>query len=261
MSPPSLRTLSRSRTSTKCHGWRLDALAVRWAASTIRRATSSGSGLSSYSRIASTVRTASKIWFAMRGIVLGLWAEMDEAKSSSPRHERRISSPKHRAAYAAAMESPAKHKPRLVTSRSVAPAIHGTGPIGRFNSWLAVHITSAVGTMWAAYLFVLIAFVSLPQALHSFLNGNTYEGIAWLSQSFLQLVLLPIIIVGQNVISASQDARAEADHITLTTLHAINVQQLEMLEQQREMLLQQRAVLDLLQKKGITMPGTTDSIG
>ena len=48
-------------------------------------------------------------------------------------------------------------------------------------------------------------------------------GITRLSQSFLQLVLLPIIIVGQNVISASQDARAEADHETLTVLHTINV--------------------------------------
>jgi hypothetical protein len=102
--------------------------------------------------------------------------------------------------------------------------------------------------MWAAYLFVLIALVSLPQALHAFLTGDTYVGIAWLSQSFLQLVLLPIIIVGQNVISASQDARAEADHITLTTLHSINVQQLDMLKHQREMLQQQRAILDLLEK-------------
>ena len=87
------------------------------------------------------------------------------------------------------------------------------------------------------------------------MTGDTYVGIAWLSQSFLQLVLLPIIIVGQNVISASQDARAEADHITLTTLHAINVQQLKMLEQQRTMLQQQREILDLLQKRGITLPG------
>src|SRR5439155_20385520 len=83
--------------------------------------------------------------------------------------------------------------------------------------------------------------------------------IAWLSQSFLQLVLLPIIIVGQNVISASQDARAEADHITLTTLHAINVQQLKMLEQQQAMLKQQREILDLLQARGITM--STDEPG
>jgi len=146
------------------------------------------------------------------------------------------------------MQSPAQHKPRLITSRSVAPTIHGGGSVGRFNSWVAVHITKAVGTMWAAYLFVLIALVSLPQALHAFMTGDTYVGIAWLSQSFLQLVLLPIIIVGQNVISASQDARAEADHITLTTLHAINVQQLEMLKQQREMLQQQRAILELLEK-------------
>jgi hypothetical protein len=40
------------------------------------------------------------------------------------------------------------------------------------------------------------------------------------------LVLLPIIIVSQNVIPTSQDARAEADHETLTALHTINVRQL-----------------------------------
>jgi hypothetical protein len=171
---------------------------------------------------------------------------MDESKPA----ERRISSPEHRAAYAAARENPTTHTPRLITSRSVDPMVHGTGPVGRFNSWLAVHITKAVGTMWAAYLFVVIAFISLPSAVHSFLSGDTYVGIAWLSQSFLQLVLLPIIIVGQNVISASQDARAEADHLTLTTLHAISVQQLQLLERQQEMLKQQRAILDLLEKKG-----------
>jgi hypothetical protein len=142
-----------------------------------------------------------------------------------------------------------EHKPRLITSRSVEPQVHGTGSMGKVNSWLAVHITRAVGTMWAAYAFVLISLVSFPQALHAFLSGDTFVGISWLSQSFLQLVLLPIIIVGQNVISASQDARAEADHITLTTLHAINVRQLKILEQQEEMLKQQRAILELLQKK------------
>ena len=97
--------------------------------------------------------------------------------------------------------------------------------------------------MWAAYLFVLIGLVSLPQALSSFLKGDTVTGISWLSQSFLQLVLLPIIIVGQNVISASQDARAEADHETLTALHTINVRQLRMLEQQQK-------ILELLEQKG-----------
>jgi hypothetical protein len=55
--------------------------------------------------------------------------------------------------------------------------------------------------------------------------------------------------VGQNVISASQDARAEADHITLTTLHAMNVTQLQMLEQQRQILEQQQTILELLKAK------------
>jgi len=174
---------------------------------------------------------------------------MDETKSPRRHHDRRISSPEHRAAYAAAMESPTTHKPRLVTSRSVHTKVHGGGPVGRFNSWLAVHITGAVGTMWAAYLFVLISLVSLPSALRAFLSGDTYIGIAWLSQSFLQLVLLPIIIVGQNVISASQDARAEADHLTLTTLQAINVRQLQLLEQQEKMLKRQKAILELLEGK------------
>src|SRR2546426_3614635 len=187
----------------------------------------------------------------MGAIVLALCAEMDEPKTTERDSERRISSKQHRVDYQIAKDAPMEHKPRLITSQSVAPAIHGAGAIGRFNSWLAVHITRAVGTMWAAYLFVLIALVSFPQAVQAFLHGDTFVGIAWLSQSFLQLVLLPIIIVGQNVISASQDARAEADHITLTTLHAINVQQLKMLEQQREMLQRQRAILDLLEKSNL----------
>ena len=174
---------------------------------------------------------------------------MDEAQPPATTRERRISSPEHRAAYAAAKEKPMDHKPRLITSRSVESTVHGAGTIGKFNSWLAVHVTRAVGTMWAAYVFVLISLVSFPQAIHAFATGDTFVGISWLSQSFLQLVLLPIIIVGQNVISASQDARAEADHITLTTLHAINVRQLKILEQQEEMLKQQRAILDLLEKK------------
>ena len=179
---------------------------------------------------------------------------MDEPMPTEHPRERRISSAEHRAAYEAARAAPAEHKPRLITSRSVAPLVHGSGRVGRVNNWLAVHITKAVGTMWAAYLFVLIALVSFPQALHAFMTGDTYVGIAWLSQSFLQLVLLPIIIVGQNVISASQDARAEADHLTLTTLHAINVQQLKLLEQQRETLQQQREILDLLREAEVPPP-------
>jgi hypothetical protein len=160
--------------------------------------------------------------------------------------DRRRSNPAHREAYAKAMAAPADHKPRLITSNTVRPKVHGTSVLGQFNSWLAVLITRSVGTMWTAYVFTIIAVVSLPAALAT---RNTIVIISWIAQTFLQLVLLPIIIVGQNVISASQDARAEADHLTLTTLHAMNVRQLEMLEQQGKILDQQRRILEVLERK------------
>ena len=169
------------------------------------------------------------------------------SEQSPSRRERRISSPEHRAAYQAAKEAPTEHKPRLVTSRSVAPAVHGGGTVGRFNTWLAVTVTKSVGTMWAAYAFTVIAIGGGVAVLtqNAFLTALS----VLISQTFLQLVLLPIIIVGQNVISEAQDARAEADHLTLSTLHAINVQQLEILKQSREMLKRQHEILDALQKK------------
>ena len=148
----------------------------------------------------------------------------------------RASSGRHAAGVSAAGTTPTAHVPRLVRSEHVHAQVHGPGAPGRFNSALAVIITKSVGTMWAAYLFVLVALVSFPQALDAFLKGDRVTGITWLSQSFLQLVLLPIIIVGQNVISAAQDARAEADHETLTALHTINVQQLRILESQQKIL-------------------------
>ena len=177
---------------------------------------------------------------------------MEQPKTRETRIERRIASKEHRAEYQAAKDAPAEHRPKLITSKSVAGQVHGAGQVGRFNTWLAVNITTSVGTMWAAYVFTLI---SVGGAVAVITNNAFLTALSVLiSQTFLQLVLLPIIIVGQNVISASQDARAEADHITLTTLHAINVQQLKMLEQQGKMLQQQREILDLVQKKGIAMP-------
>jgi hypothetical protein len=139
-------------------------------------------------------------------------------------------SARHRAAMAQATAAPLQYVPRHVTSHEVREQLMGVSGIGWLNNHLALWITKGVGTMWAAYIFVLIALVSLPQAAAAFLNGDTVTGVTWLSQSFLQLVLLPILLVGQRVIAAAQDARAETDHETLTALHRINVQQLQILE-------------------------------
>ena len=78
----------------------------------------------------------------------------------------------------------------------------------RFNSWLAIKITSAVGTMWCAYAFALLALISLPDAI----RVGRPAVISWIAQTFLQLVLLSIIIVGQNILGAASDKRAEATY-------------------------------------------------
>ena len=77
-------------------------------------------------------------------------------------------------------------------------------PLARFNAFLADRITKSVGTMWCAYAFAFIAFISLPEAIHT----GTSALISWIAQTFLQLVLLSIIMVGQKVEGAVADTRA-----------------------------------------------------
>jgi hypothetical protein len=95
------------------------------------------------------------------------------------------------------------------TVAAAVAQMHGPGPIGRLNARIGLKITVVVGTMWCAYLFTILALVSAPSA---FKTGNKLIIIAWIAQTFLQLVLLPIIIVGQNVQAAAADARSEATY-------------------------------------------------
>jgi hypothetical protein len=74
------------------------------------------------------------------------------------------------------------------------------------NAKIAILITRLVGTMWCAYLFTLLALIGLGPALKPGGEGL----IAWIAQTFLQLVLLSVIMVGQNVQSLASDARSEA---------------------------------------------------
>src|SRR5207237_7869020 len=82
-------------------------------------------------------------------------------------------------------------------------------PIARLHTWLAFKVTKVLGTMWCAYAFAALALVSLPAAI---MSRNPVLIVSWISQTFLQLVLLSIIIVGQNVLAAASDKRAEATY-------------------------------------------------
>ena len=77
--------------------------------------------------------------------------------------------------------------------------------VARLNASLAVLITRLVGSMWCAYLFAAFDLLSLPAAI----RGGIQPIVSWVAQTFLQLVLLSIIMVGQNVQARAADKRAE----------------------------------------------------
>ncbi len=147
----------------------------------------------------------------------------------------------HQRAMDEARKTPLQFTPRHIRNIEIQRQVHGTTAIGGFNAAVAVLVTKVVGTMYCAYAFTLIALVALPAALA---QGSPTVLVNWLSSNFLQLVLLPIILVGQSVISKAQDARAEADHETLTALHELSKLQIDILHGQNE-------ILDLLKRKAV----------
>jgi hypothetical protein len=90
--------------------------------------------------------------------------------------------------------------------------------INRFNTRVALLVTQVVGSMWCAYAFALFDLISLPEAIRS----GTATIVSWVAQTFLQLVLLSVIMVGQNVQAAAADKRSEATyHDASATLHEV----------------------------------------
>ena len=105
--------------------------------------------------------------------------------------------------------------------------------ISEFNRRVAEKITSFVSTMWCAYLFAALALISLPAAIKT---GDVVIIVAWIAQTFLQLVLLSIIMVGQNVASASVEQK-------INETHAASLGEFELAKEARELANQELAEL------------------
>ncbi|MCW2654146.1 MAG: hypothetical protein JWR32_5122 [Mycobacterium sp.] len=121
----------------------------------------------------------------------------------------------------------------------------------RLNARVGLHVTLIVGTMWCAYLFTVLALFALPDAI----KQGTYYVVVWLSSSFLQLVLLPIIIVGQNIQAKAADKRAED---TFKDAEAVLKEAEEI---QNHLLAQDEAISSILERiRSLTPePATTES--
>jgi uncharacterized membrane protein len=94
--------------------------------------------------------------------------------------------------------------PHIQSRKAAGPPKVAEGHVG-FNGRVALGLTTVVGTMWCAYAFAMLALVVLPEAL----NGGLLTSIQWVSQTFIQLVMLSVIMVGQNILGKAQDKRAE----------------------------------------------------
>ena len=95
--------------------------------------------------------------------------------------------------------------PRIAARSSTEPPRTTDAPPG-FNGQFAILLTRVVGTMWCAYAFAALALIALPSA---FASGDMLPIIQWISQTFIQLVMLSVIMVGQNILGKAADRRSE----------------------------------------------------
>lgn len=93
--------------------------------------------------------------------------------------------------------------PRIQERTKAGPPVTSDEHVG-INGRIALALTAAVGTMWCAYAFAILALIVLPQAI----GGGLLTLVQWVSQTFIQLVMLSVIVVGQNILARASDKRA-----------------------------------------------------
>jgi len=140
--------------------------------------------------------------------------------------------------------------PHISARRKSGPPKTADEHVG-FNGKVALTLTTVVGTMWCAYAFAVLALVALPSALQS---GNVLDMIQWISQTFIQLVMLSVIMVGQNILGKASDKRAEMTYNDAdATFHESEQIQAHLAEQDK-------AVNELLDKVGALEKRLADAL-
>ncbi|MGZ4918356.1 MAG: hypothetical protein ACXV5E_08125 [Halobacteriota archaeon] len=120
------------------------------------------------------------------------------------------------------------------------------------NTRIAVGLTKRVGTMWTAYAFAALAVVGL-MAIVGVLSPVVALLVVWISQTFLQLTLLPIIMVGQNVLGRKSELQADEQfNTTMTSFNDIEQIMLHLTAQDEELLRHTHMLIHLLEKNGIS---------
>ena len=118
--------------------------------------------------------------------------------------------------------------PRVAERKKAGPPKVADEHVG-CNGKIALGLTTTVGTMWCAYAFAVLALVALPDAIK---EGGVLPLIQWVSQTFIQLVMLSVIMVGQNILGKAADKRADMTYKDAdATFHDAEQIQAHLLEQ------------------------------
>jgi hypothetical protein len=142
------------------------------------------------------------------------------------------------------------HEPHRYQPRNVNE-VHAAERLS-VNDKIAVWISKNVGTMICAYIFAGIGVASLVGAITQ--NVALSATFGALSSYFLQLVLLPIIMVGQNVQGRHVELQAEeAYNTTMSTYHDIEQIMQHLSAQDAELLRHAKMLINLLEKNGISL--------
>jgi hypothetical protein len=121
-----------------------------------------------------------------------------------------------------------------------------------FNTRLAVWLTRNVGTMACAYLFAVIGIAGLIGAFTD--NASLVLIFGSISSYFLQLVLLPVILVGSNVLNRHQELQSEETFQTSQhSFHDIEQIMQHLSAQDAELLRHAKMLEHLLEKNGINL--------
>lgn len=129
------------------------------------------------------------------------------------------------------------------------------------NTKIAIVLTNSVGSMWTAYIFVIIAIIGLLAILNVF-STIVALLVAWASQTLIQLVLLPVIMVGQNVLNRKAEIQADEQfRTTMSTFHDIEQIMQHLVAQDAELLRHARMLEHLLEKNGITLQQLEAEVG
>jgi len=99
----------------------------------------------------------------------------------------------------------------------------------RLNKKVALGLTKYVGTMTTFWIFCVLALLSLPAVLSGFsvfhsvfpaviIRASVIALVAWVAQTFIQLVLLPAIMVGQALQGLAADVRSEKQFDDIETI-------------------------------------------